>query len=339
MIVLLPRLIGHSRTQCAQVRAKASRAGPVNILMLGATGHGKSSLGNFLLHPDLRYIFEEDGCRQPFRVGDDRLSCTASCSIKDSPDGQVRIMDTPGLNESHERDLHHMINVVKTARQLHHVHAVILAMKMDSRMDQTYKDTIQYYYKLLGDEVFKTNSNLILVLTDYRPKDRKYKKDPELLGRIVSQSADDVQKELELPVAPFTVPINSVPQDEDELKQSRGPRDQILDLAVRNMAPAVLQTLQVPKTEGVQRRHGKEAARLQGIIAEKEETKKQLLKLPDPVKMQARLLEDEMKTFDTERKNLRAGIEALDKEELCKVAEVHGGNSPHRHHGGRVLSG
>jgi hypothetical protein len=81
-------------------------------------------------------------------------------------------MVTPGLNESHQKDLTNMINVVKEAHKLGKAHAIVLVMKIDSRMDQNYKDTVQYYYDLYGLEA--CSSSLILVLTNFRHKDRQY---------------------------------------------------------------------------------------------------------------------------------------------------------------------
>ena len=302
------------------LRIMVSHANPMNILLLGSTGQGKSALGNFLLRPEIPHIWEEEGCKRAFPVGDDRRSCTTDCWIESSADGRLRIMDTPGLNESHAQDLPHMINVVMTARDLGHVHAVILVMKIGSRMDQPYKDTTMYYYKLLGKKVFE--ANLLLVLTDLRPNDRKYKKNPQLLWDIVEQSQCDVKEMLGLQRAPYTVAINSMPHDDKELEQSMVSRSEILEGVAANQAPSCMEHLKVPKTEAVRRKHEREAAHLRGEIQQMEERKRQVLELPDPVKEHAKALEDQNERCRRELEDLKARNSELDTADLCQVGEA-----------------
>ena len=183
----------------------------VNILLAGSTGHGKSALGNILLNADEEHIWDN----RTFQVGDCRESCTDSCSVRHCPNSLVTVMDTPGLNESHERDLPNMIKVVKAAHELGSVHAVVLVMKVDSRMDQTYKDTVLYYEKLLTKEIFK--NNLIIVLSGYQAAQRKYRQKPELIGQICKQSADDVKNLLGLQNSPFVHCIDSLPDKIEDL--------------------------------------------------------------------------------------------------------------------------
>ncbi|CAE7320219.1 HERC6 [Symbiodinium natans] len=116
----------------------------VRLLVLGSTGHGKSALCNLLVEPTEENLWGED---PTFQVGECRRSCTENCSTHSSKTEMA--MDTPGLNESHAADLPHMINVVKAAKELEHVHAVVLAMKIDSRMDshtRTPYSTIMTYW-------------------------------------------------------------------------------------------------------------------------------------------------------------------------------------------------
>ena len=125
-------------------------------------------------------------------------------------------MDTPGLNESHARDLPNMIEVVRSAQQLNRVHAVILVMKVDSRMDQTYKDTVLYYQKLLTPKVF--NANLMIVLSGFEPGAMKYRLKPQLAREIFDQSAADAKQLLELPKDPMVYGINSLPETPERVK-------------------------------------------------------------------------------------------------------------------------
>lgn len=102
-----------------------------HVVLLGSTGHGKGSLANCLLNPTVDHIWE----KSTFVVGESRESCTRQCSIESSEEEVV--MDTPGLHESHQKDLPNMSSIVKEAHKLGKAHAIVLVMKIDSRMDQT----------------------------------------------------------------------------------------------------------------------------------------------------------------------------------------------------------
>ena len=296
-------------------------SGPVsraaNLLLVGSTGQGKSTLGNFLLKPDLDHIWGAQGQAQTFRVGESRESCTQTCAISLSCDGALRIMDTPGLNESHERDLHNMIDVVKAAHELGKVHAVVLVMKMESRMDQTYKDTVLYYHKLFGKDAFA--SNLIIVHPDFKLNSRKYKDQPQKLQTIREQTTRDVRDLLALPHEPPVICCDSLPEDEESLKVQLSSRSQILEFACVNKAPAELGGLKVPKTEAVKKTHNVRAAWLEGEKKKLEEDKARRAQLPDVVQCQVDMLNASVSKLQAKATDLQSEIDQLDTKDLCEV--------------------
>ena len=285
-----------------------------HVLLLGSTGHGKSSLANFLVNPTMDHVWE----KSTFAVGESREPCTRQCSLGSS--GEEVVMDTPGLNESHQKDLTNMINVVKEARKLGKAHAIVLVMKIDSRMDQIYKDTVQYYYDLFGLEA--CSSSLILVLTNFRHKDRQYAggQGRAKVDQIVKQSSDDVKNFFFLEESPEVFCINSRPEDEEDLKFQLEVREKILNWARCNLCPANLFDLKVPKTAAVKQRHAEEAARLESSIDFKEKEKAQLASFPPAKVKQYQDLSCGVEKSDKDINRLSAEIEELDTEELVPIA-------------------
>ncbi|CAE7677904.1 IAN7 [Symbiodinium sp. CCMP2592] len=291
----------------------------VNLILVGSTGQGKSTLGNFLMKPDLDHIWEENGQQRTFQVGEDRLSCTQHCAVSTSGDGSVTIMDTPGLNESHEKDLGYMINVVKNAHVLGSVHAVILVMKTESRMDQTYKDTVLYYQQLFGADIFA--AHLVIVHPDFKESSKKYQ-DPSKIQKIMQQSAEDVQNLLGLKAAPSVRCLNSLPETVEELMKQLTERERILQHARANLAAAPLARLRVPKTPAVEAKHEKEKARLEERLAQLVEQKAQRMQIPSAAQEHFDWLRREIKKQTSEMERLNEDLAIHDTPDLVEVADT-----------------
>ena len=79
------------------------------VLLVGSTGNGKSTLGNFLLNPHEDHNF---GKKQTFKTAQTLrpetrhvLSQKAKIKLANGSAHTWTIVDTPGLNESDEKDL------------------------------------------------------------------------------------------------------------------------------------------------------------------------------------------------------------------------------------------
>lgn len=135
----------------------------VSLLMIGSTGNGKSTLGNFLLNPDDDHI---TGDNQAFKTAQTNVPQTQKVDTKTflHKESFFTVVDTPGLNESDDKDLEHMIDIIKLLQTMKSVGACVLCTKFDAKIDAQYRATIAYYRKLLP-ELFE--KNVVVVMTSF----------------------------------------------------------------------------------------------------------------------------------------------------------------------------
>jgi len=129
----------------------------VNILVLGSTGVGKSSLCNFLFH---------EKCDEGFQTSDSKLTCTKDLKFAtvNYEDEQVNIIDSPGLNEPDFReDVSNLRRFMRKLKKFGYINLVLLCALEDSRNDNQVVKTYQYYKSIFSDVV--TNANVVFIST------------------------------------------------------------------------------------------------------------------------------------------------------------------------------
>ncbi|CAG5129294.1 unnamed protein product [Candidula unifasciata] len=136
---------------------KLPPGGDIDLLMIGKTGHGKSSTGNSIL-------------------GQDLFNCSESGESETSKNGvgwaeidgrTIKVVDTPGVcdtrNDAASVDL--AIEYISTAIAYcpEGFHALLLLIRFPTRMTEEEKTTIELLKRVLGENILK--SHCIVVFT------------------------------------------------------------------------------------------------------------------------------------------------------------------------------
>ena len=141
------------------------------IVILGATGAGKSSLANVLLGRDKNYEGEsfENGC---FKVSTGLDSITKdTCAdvgywMGDKNNSMVTVVDTPGFGDRLVEEEKTIENLVTTLRdEIKSVHVFIIPFKQnDNRMTNSLRSMISLFEKMFGYQFW---DNAILEATHW----------------------------------------------------------------------------------------------------------------------------------------------------------------------------
>lgn len=292
------------------------------ILLVGSTGHGKSTLGNFLLNPDEKY---QTKSLQPFAVATSNLPKTHVVEIKsnrmDHP--TLCVIDTPGLNESATGDLQHMVDIVMVLKSLKEVSACILCVRFDAKIDAQYKATINYYKSLLP-KIFE--GNILIVMTNFAT-DRRSIKVREVHNIDVDAIVRNTAKEVAsgLPYTPQTFLIDCLPididQDDTNRKQSENTRLAILSYIEKTMQPIRVDDLKVAKTDALKQRDREEIKAIDGQIHGYNVRLQQVNVKAEEVLNRIESLEKERSELDREIGNTNEELEDKDSDQLVTAKE------------------
>lgn len=219
------------------------------VLLIGSTGNGKSTLGNFLINPN-------DEFSGVFETATDNLPQTqstkvVSASINGSSGNEIAIIDTPGLNESKTKDLQHMTEVIQTLHNVKKIKACIFVVKFGSKIDQQYKDTVEYYQKLVPTLFSR---NVLIAMTHYSSDKRSEamrKKKKIDVEAIKNNFKKEIVNSARMSYTPILFAIDCLPFDEDEMKVSFEMRKSILSY-IFNLEDVNMEGIRVAKTKAIE---------------------------------------------------------------------------------------
>ena len=124
----------------------------VKVVLIGKTGVGKSQLGNFILN------------RNYFKVGDTQNSETYEIQEGTSEINgiEVTIVDTPGLNDTEQKDENIMKKIVDKLSSDDSIDGIILVYSFREprkvQKDQELRDNL---YKIFGEDLLKERVKII----------------------------------------------------------------------------------------------------------------------------------------------------------------------------------
>ena len=166
------------------------------ILMLGATGVGKSTLSNFIAGDK---IFQES-CKDS--------SCTKEVSIRAAKEGtkyeNVIIIDTPGILDSDGQDQENMEKITKKLKEIKGdgIKAILLLVNAnDTRINDADKKSLCIYCKMFPIIDFFEHVALVFTKTYESFSEKKFKK-------IVEEKVGDFRVSLEKILSKIVTDIN-----------------------------------------------------------------------------------------------------------------------------------
>ena len=201
------------------------------LLLIGSTGNGKSTFGNFLL--DSVQLQESDSAEQTFKTATCNLpetrhvtKCSRVVNYSECQKLDLTVIDTPGLSEM---GMEQMLQIAEELQVIDLVRACVIVVKFENKIDTQYKQTLKHYRDLFPS-LFERN--IVVVMTGYAA-DEKSKKRRKQQGIDEYQVVANVKKEImengRMSYDPRIFLIDCVPIDKEELETAVENRDTILE--------------------------------------------------------------------------------------------------------------
>uniref|UniRef100_A0A1X7U0P4 AIG1-type G domain-containing protein n=1 Tax=Amphimedon queenslandica TaxID=400682 RepID=A0A1X7U0P4_AMPQE len=295
------------------------------VLLIGSTGMGKSTFGNYLIDPDEAHMYDN----QTFPIATDNMPMTQDVKVVDKTvqidggrDYFIQLIDTPGLNESATKDLSHMIDIIKKVNECEEIRACILVVKFNAKIDAQYRATLNYYSRLFPD-LFE--SNVIIVMTEFKTDEdsNKLRKrqniDVEQIKRdTVSELCKCSDKKLTYSPQIFTIDCLAIQDAAKEISQNV--RRAILDY-IFQLQPINVTNLMVAKTDYIQQKDNEKLKELLGEIEGYKERLIEAHKRSEEALNEIHKKELEITKIETKIKNTEEKLNQKDTDEDVIAAQ------------------
>ena len=289
------------------------------ILLIGSTGNGKSTLGNFLIDPKDGVLLD----KQIFKMAQGNLPETQNVkqvAFNDESGRVFKVIDTPGLNESDAHDdLKHMIQIVNNLQKVDGVSACVFVVKFNSKIDAQYKATVQYYRELLPS-LFERN--VIIVMTDYRTDERSEKlrkKQGVNVDQIKKNTLREIVESGSLTYDPLLFTIDCLPLDDEEWKFNLAERKAILK-KIAAQKPFSSKDLKVAKTQYLKSLDQRRIKECEGEISGYNLRLQQVNERAKEALVKTQYKQQEITEKEIELNRLRAEVDDKDSSDLTEVA-------------------
>lgn len=291
------------------------------LLLIGSTGNGKSTLGNFLLNPDKEHIFGDQQTFVTARTNRPETQTVLSSSFEVGLEGledcQLTVVDTPGIFEDDDKDIHHMIKIIKALHTVGKIRACIFVVKFSSKIDTPYKASVKYYSKLLPG-VF--DSNLIIVVTDYACDERSKNlramqgiEEEEIRSNIISElvAVSGVSH------TPKLFAIDCLPVTSEEVSVNLPTRESIIR-HIFTLSTIQTKNLKVAKTDPIIASDKLVAAKLEGEVTAYKERLQQATKSAHRIKAQLQNSAHKLRDLEHEAVHLHEELKTKDTKNLVE---------------------
>ena len=301
-----------------------------NVLLIGSTGMGKSTFGNFLLDPNERHMLH----KQTFPMATDNKPMTqqvrtvpkqVSTGDRNRPKCELTVIDTPGLNENVTKDLAHMIQLIKGLRDINDIHACVLVVKFNAKIDAQYQATLDYYCTLLP-ELFERN--VIIVMTDFATDERSVKMRQRQginVERVKQNTLEAITSNESIGYSPAIFSVDCLPLDKEEEERSLETRTDFFQF-IFTMTPITLTEFKVAKMASVKLDDAQRISKLEGEINGYSERLQQVnqkgkLALKDAQKKESiyTQTQNEVKRLEADLKEKDKDFEVIAKSWSCDI--------------------
>lgn len=294
------------------------------VLLIGSTGNGKSTLGNFFVNPEKEHIFGEQQTFKTARTNKPETqtvqSATVSVELAKLGNSDLSVIDTPGIFEDEDKDIEHMINIIRALHMVGEIRACILVVKFSSKIDTPYKASIKYYSKLLPG-LFETN--LIIVMTDYACDERS-RNLRAMQGIDEDQIKANILREIievcGVSHQPKLFTIDCLPMSESEFSTNRQTREDVVHY-VFTFQSVSTKDLKVAKTDSIMAEDRIAVATLEGEVTAYEERLEQSYMDAHSAHTNVERHAKRIDTLKVEVSDIRVELGTMDTEDLIESKE------------------